>query len=61
MLISGRGKRAIDDHFDPDSSLQAELSRRKSAELLEHLAFERLDVHYFTCVRTSRAASGTPC
>lgn len=47
LIVSGRSKRAIDDHFDPDSSLQAELSRRKSAELLEHLAFERLDVHYF--------------
>ena len=47
LIVSGRSKRAIDDHFDPDTSLQAELSRKQNAELLEQLAFERLDVHYF--------------
>lgn len=47
LIISGRNKRAIDDHFDPDATLQAELARKKNTELLEQLAFERLDVHYF--------------
>lgn len=47
MIVSGRTKRAIDDHFDPDPALQAELSRRNDRELLAQFAFEHLDAHYF--------------
>lgn len=47
LIVSGRSKRAIDDHFDPDAVLQHELSKKNSPELLEQLAFEQLDVRYF--------------
>jgi UTP--glucose-1-phosphate uridylyltransferase len=47
MIVSGRTKRAIDDHFDPDPVLQAELSRRNDRELMAQFAFEHLDAHYF--------------
>ncbi|NLB94169.1 MAG: UTP--glucose-1-phosphate uridylyltransferase [Armatimonadetes bacterium] len=47
LIVSGRTKRAIDDHFDPDPVLQAELSRRNDRELMAQFAFEHLDAHYF--------------
>jgi len=47
LVVSGRTKRAIDDHFDPDPALQAELSRKNDQGLLAQFAFEHLDAHYF--------------
>jgi UTP--glucose-1-phosphate uridylyltransferase len=34
IFVTGRGKRAIEDHFDRATELEAELERRKSARLL---------------------------
>jgi UTP--glucose-1-phosphate uridylyltransferase len=34
IFVTGRGKRAIEDHFDKATELEAELERRKSARLL---------------------------
>jgi UTP--glucose-1-phosphate uridylyltransferase len=46
-LVTGRGKRAIEDHFDRDEALTSFLATAGHASLLEELAFENLPVHLF--------------
>jgi len=46
VFVTGRGKGAIEDHFDRDGLLTAMLERREAAELLERLAFERMGISY---------------
>ena len=46
-LVTGRGKRAIEDHFDRDESLSSFLTSTGHGALLEELAFEQLPVHLF--------------
>ena len=48
LVITGRGKRAIEDHFDRAFELEDELLRRGSHELLKEVqaATEIADIHY---------------
>jgi len=47
IIVTGRGKRAIEDHFDRDEELIASLAASGSYALIEELAYEKLDVHFF--------------
>ncbi len=46
-FVTGRSKRAIEDHFDRDEELIASLAASGSYALIEELAYEKLDVHFF--------------
>jgi len=46
VFVTGRGKGAIEDHFDCDRLLTSALERRGSGELLGRLAFERLGLAF---------------
>ncbi len=46
VFVTGRGKGAIEDHFDRDPMLRAALERRGDDELLRRLAFEDLGVTF---------------
>ena len=63
IFITGRNKRAIEDHFDKAYELETELALRNKTELLEavpggHAAWHQLHLH--PPVRGARA-SGTRC
>ena len=48
LIVTGKNKRAIEDHFDRDPALLRELSTKNKVELLHELeALEELDVHIF--------------
>ena len=47
LFVTGPGKTAIENHFDIDSELIAQLRETGKEELLEELAFEREDLEYF--------------
>jgi UTP--glucose-1-phosphate uridylyltransferase len=47
MFITGPGKTAIENHFDIDAELVANLRETGKEVLLEELAFEREDLEYF--------------
>ena len=47
LFITGPGKAAIENHFDIDSELIANLRETGKEELLEDLAFEREELEYF--------------
>lgn len=53
VFVTGRGKGAIEDHFDPDPTLVEQLRRAGREELLARLDFERLGVS-FAYVRQPR-------
>ena len=46
VFVTGRGKGAIEDHFDRDPMLTAELERRGDPELLARLGFEQMGVSF---------------
>ena len=46
VFVTGRGKSAIEDHFDRDPTLTGVLERRGDAQLLSRLAFERLGLAF---------------
>ena len=46
VFVTGRGKGAIEDHFDADPHLTATLTRRGDTELLERLRFETMGVTF---------------
>jgi UTP--glucose-1-phosphate uridylyltransferase len=46
VIVTGRGKGAIEDHFDRDDALAAAIHRRGGSELLDRLAFERMGVSF---------------
>ena len=48
LIISGRGKRAIEDHFDKSYELEEELSRKNDEKLLSLIkkASNLINVHY---------------
>jgi UTP--glucose-1-phosphate uridylyltransferase len=46
VFVTGRGKGAIEDHFDRDPYLTETLERRGDQELLDSLAFERMGVSF---------------
>jgi UTP--glucose-1-phosphate uridylyltransferase len=47
LFITGPGKTAIENHFDIDAELIANLRESGKEELLAELAFEREDLQYF--------------
>ncbi len=47
LFVTGPGKTAIENHFDIDAELIANLRETGKEELLEELAFERADLEYF--------------
>jgi UTP--glucose-1-phosphate uridylyltransferase len=47
LFVTGPGKTAIENHFDVDSELWANLRETGKEELLGELAFERENVDYF--------------
>ncbi|HYW80182.1 MAG TPA: UTP--glucose-1-phosphate uridylyltransferase [Thermoguttaceae bacterium] len=47
LFVTGPGKAAIENHFDIDAELIANLRETGKEELLEELAFEREDLEYF--------------
>ncbi len=47
LFITGPGKAAIENHFDIDAELIANLRETGKEDLLEELAFERKDIEYF--------------
>ena len=48
LIITGRGKRAIEDHFDKAYELEEELKRKEKEELLKKVqqSTDLLDIHY---------------
>src|SRR5436190_19787413 len=46
VFVTGRGKGAIEDHFDSDVALTAALKRRGDAKLLARLEFEHMGVSF---------------
>jgi len=47
LFVTGPGKAAIENHFDIDADLIANLRETGKEELLEELAFEREELQYF--------------
>ena len=47
LFITGRRKRAIEDHFDKDPELRAFLSKAGREELLDELKYENTGVKFF--------------
>ncbi len=47
LFVTGPGKAAIENHFDIDTELIANLRETGKEELLQELAFEREDIEYF--------------
>lgn len=47
LFITGPGKTAIENHFDIDTELIANLRETGKEDLLAELAFERADIEYF--------------
>ena len=47
LFVTGPGKTAIENHFDVDAELIANLRETGKEELLAELAFEREDIEYF--------------
>jgi len=47
LFITGRRKRAIEDHFDKDPALRSHLAATGRAELLDELKFEDTGVSFF--------------
>lgn len=48
LIITGRNKRAIEDHFDPNPDLYELLEKRGKSDVLEEMKFlEKLNVHIF--------------
>ena len=45
LFVTGRGKSAIENHFDPNSSLNRKLGGAGKADLLRELEFERLGLN----------------
>jgi len=47
LLVTGRQKTSIEDHFDRDVALERELSASGKSDLLEELAFQQTKVRFF--------------
>ncbi|MGK7376304.1 UTP--glucose-1-phosphate uridylyltransferase GalU [Planococcus sp. 1R117A] len=47
IIVTGKGKRAIEDHFDNNFELEADLLRKEKYELLEEVkASSKVEIHY---------------
>ena len=62
ILVTGRGKNAIEDHFDVSVELETFLEARgKQEQLAEIRKISEPDQRRPTSGRASRSASATPC
>ena len=57
LVITGRGKRAIEDHFDRNFELEFYLEQQKKLDLLEGVQAvnDLADFHYIASARPTRA------
>ncbi len=58
LIITGKKKRAIEDHFDKDIALNQMLSMSEQRELMEELEFEDMDVQFFYTRQSVQAGLG---
>jgi UTP--glucose-1-phosphate uridylyltransferase len=62
IFVTGRGKRAIEDHFDKSYEIEAELIARGKRDLLELVrGIKPSHVEPSTCGRPSRVGSAMRC
>ena len=61
ILVTGRGKNAIEDHFDVSVELETFLEARGKKEQLAEIRGFRARSASPTFARASHSASGTPC
>lgn len=62
IFVTGRGKRAIEDHFDKSYEIEAELEARGNVRCLNwYAASNRPTSTVSMCVRRSRSDSATQC
>ncbi|MFD2881123.1 UTP--glucose-1-phosphate uridylyltransferase [Paenibacillus rhizoplanae] len=61
IIVTGKGKRAIEDHFDNSFELEFNLAEKQKWELLESVrkSSEMADIHYIR-QKKNRAASDMP-
>ena len=58
LIVTGRRKRAIEDHFDPDSMLLAALEQAGNEALLSELSFIQRNSHFFYTRQSSPKGLG---
>ena len=62
IFVTGRSKRAIEDHFDKSYEIEAELEARNKEKLLDIVRnIKPANVDCFTCVSLRHWVSGTRC
>ena len=62
LMVTGRNKRALEDHFDRNVELEAALEAKGDDERLARVReAERSAPTSTTSARATRAASATPC
>ena len=61
LIITGRNKRSLEDHFDRNLELEHELATKGKHELLEDVRTSPTWPTSTTSARASRSASATPC
>ncbi len=61
LMVTGRGKRALEDHFDHSVELEVLLEANGKSSELELVRRSPRSPRSSTCARSSRAASATPC
>ena len=61
LMITGRSKRSIEDHFDRAYELEEALAAKEDAERLARCASPASWPPCTTCARATRRASATPC
>ena len=55
IIVTGKGKRAIEDHFDNNFELEENLIEKEKFDLLEKVRqSSNVDIHYITSKRTKR-------
>ena len=61
IMVTGRGKSAIEDHFDISYELEKMLEERGKTDLLKIVRDISDMIHIATCARKRPSASATPC
>ncbi len=58
LLVTGRKKTAIEDHFDPDPELQQKLTASGNSDLLELLDFAEADTAFYYVRQSTQSGNG---
>src|SRR5216684_6821743 len=61
VLVNGRGKVAIEDHFDRSYELEDQLQRKGKKDLFDQCGASATRSGWSACARRSRSAWGTRC